>query len=553
MTEGAPHTEPHTVVVLVEGTDTGSLTHVLSGHANDVCHVVGSGDDASWGLPSRGVPFHPANTPVEFNWVLKMIGPPDQIVDLRKVDREARMSVLDRLLLHLAHAGRYVVPRRACSSQDDYAAVAADFLRMASVGLGISGAVADSSRERALAQFVGEVRAGSEQLMLVKIGTHYLRVAEESASRTLASRSRRSTVKDIVKLPAQVFTALGKTTSYGASRPVTGIASQFEVPPMTLRRYRGEATLVGSCLALLESSVMPESFRHNHERTLRNPRLTAVDREFATVSDRDIATRHLSGSYYHLDASNSGHFGHLMTEVVAKLWGWDEAKSRCPDLKAFFRLRHPNERIPELELRLFEAYGIDRRDVVWVGEPVRVDELYGASPLWHNQFPHFVSPRIVQVWDRMASAMVSADLSTSERVFVSRHDNTSSNRRCRNRAAVESYFVEKGFAVIYPEQLDLAEQASVFAGAKVVAGFGGSALFNLMYSRRLEKVIVLAHEAYSARNEHLYGAVLGFDVDYVWSAPDIAHPEGGWSEAAYFSDWEFDLRRHRRTLDGLLA
>ncbi|MDN5794469.1 MAG: glycosyltransferase family 61 protein [Intrasporangium sp.] len=468
------------------------------------------------------------------------------------MSRETRMAVLDRLLLHLSHGGRYVIPRHACPSTEDYASLAADVIRMGAVGLGLPGSEPQSPREGALARCVGEVAVGVDHLALTKVGTHYLRVVEADASRTLASRSRRSRVQDIVRLPAQAFTALGKTTSHGVSHSVAGIEPTFEVPAMTLRRYEGDITLVGSCLALLESSVMPESFRHNHESTLRNPRLVAVDREFATVSDRDIATRHLPGSYYHLDASNSGHFGHLTTEVVSKLWGWDEAKSRCPDLKAFFRLRHPNERIPELEMRLFQAYGIDRRDVVWAGEPVRVDELYGASPLWHNQFPHFVSPRIVEIWDRMAGHLVRHQAEDPERVFVSRHDTTSSNRRCRNRHDVESYFEGRGFTVIYPEHLDLVEQATIFAGAKVVAGFAGSALFNLMYSRRLEKAIVLAHEGYTARNEHLYGAVLGFDVDYVWSSPDIAHPEGGWTEAAYFSDWEFDFRRNKKTLEALV-
>jgi hypothetical protein len=65
-------------------------------------------------------------------------------------------------------------------------------------------------------------------------------------------------------------------------------------------------------------------------------------------------------------------------------------------------------------------------------------------------------------------------------------------------------------------------------------------------------MIVLNHEAYTARNEHLFSAVLGGDVHYFWSSPDIAHPKGGWSEAAYYSGWEFDFERNRADLERLL-
>jgi hypothetical protein len=64
--------------------------------------------------------------------------------------------------------------------------------------------------------------------------------------------------------------------------------------------------------------------------------------------------------------------------------------------------------------------------------------------------------------------------------------------------------------------------------------------------------VVLNHESYTARNEHLYAAVLGCTEHYFWSPADIAHPTNGWSADAYYSGWEFDFERNLDQLTRLL-
>jgi capsular polysaccharide biosynthesis protein len=87
-------------------------------------------------------------------------------------------------------------------------------------------------------------------------------------------------------------------------------------------------------------------------------------------------------------------------------------------------------------------------------------------------------------------------------------------RACRNKQDVEQFFQSNGFTVVYPEDLELSQQAGIFANATVIAGFGGSAMFNMMYAEKMTTAIVLSHEAYTARNEHLFTSLLGGDVDY---------------------------------------
>jgi hypothetical protein len=65
--------------------------------------------------------------------------------------------------------------------------------------------------------------------------------------------------------------------------------------------------------------VLPDSFRHHLEDVPKNPRLTAVTPDFGRVQPQFVPKERLDGSYFLLDSENSGHFGHLMTEVISRL------------------------------------------------------------------------------------------------------------------------------------------------------------------------------------------------------------------------------------------
>ncbi len=262
---------------------------------------------------------------------------------------------------------------------------------------------------------------------------------------------------------------------------------------------------------------------------------------------------HLPGIYYHLDSSNSGHFGHVMTEVLSRLWGWPLAKERFPDLKVIFRIRYEDERDPVLEKLLFGAFGIAEEDIVWAHEPVSLGGLVGATPMWHNQFDHFAHPEIrSRVWEPITRSLAGDRPGGNERLFVSRRRHAGMNRLCRDADEVEAAFVAHGFDILYPEDHSLQDQAALFRAARVVAGFGGSAMFNLMHCRQLDHVIVLNSEGYIARNEHLYAAVHGARADYFWGVPDIRADPGSWTQASYTSPWRFDFDRNGAALDEVL-
>jgi capsular polysaccharide biosynthesis protein len=105
---------------------------------------------------------------------------------------------------------------------------------------------------------------------------------------------------------------------------------------------------------------------------------------------------------------------------------------------------------------------------------------------------------------------------------------------------------------VYPELYDLPTQAAMFRGARVVAGFGGSGMFNVLHCDQLNAMIVLSQERYTARNELLFAAALGADIHYFWSTPDLGRPSEGGKATPYYADWDFDFARNKADLDSLL-
>lgn len=490
-----------------------------------------------------------ATTDGEINWCVRMIGPVHEVIDARRVANTVRRATLRRILFYLAPGGRYVFPEdsfQTPSERREWTLFLIDTYR--------TQLTTDASitKENAFVRaFAGLVSSPTEDV-IVKGGVHYVPIREDRhATRIMASRFARSSVIEIERADSVGEPARGVTVLHNARTISFDTGRDVDVPPRRVRLYQGDVRMVERCLLTVENSVVPESFRFMYAENPTNPRLVPLGSQFATI-DRDwnYTWEELDGVYYHVDSSNSGHFGHLTTEVISRLWGWDRAKKLIPELKLLFRIRHPGERPPALELQLFEAFGINSDDIVWTPVPVRVNAMVAASPLWHNNPPYFVNPFIKETWARLSDSLVGSVSGLPKHIFVSRRA-TFGNRQCNNTAEVEELFTSAGYAIVYPEDYSLAEQATIFAAATVIAGFAGSALFNLMHARSVEKIIVLTHEGYTARNEHLFGAALGCDVHYIWSAPDVPHPEGEWSEEAYYSSWTCDIQATREALKAI--
>lgn len=545
-----PNRPDRRVVILADPGLGEELTTLVAEFAADDTYVLSSAASPDWGLEEFGATLRVADGIGQVNWVLKTIGPIDVIVDLLSGGSYDEVDVWGKLFLHLRPRGVYLMARRH-SGQRQRGATRRLELFLQRHWLGEDDPKL-SALDLELVESCRRFLCDRSYLMVEKRQRHLVKLRDAEVGRMLPRRNTRDAVTTIETRRGGDLACRGRVLSHEASVPILNMPTSVSYPELHLQHYEGKFALVSNQLLHGDSTVLPASFRYPLTATLGNPRLIDVSPQFARVPPEHRPRRELDGIYYHLDCWHSGHFGHFISEVVSRLWGWPEAKRRFPELQAVFRRRFPNDGYPTLETTIFTAFGIPAEDIVWVTEPTWLRSVVSATPMWQNVTPYYVHPDITDTWARIQAGLVTVQPESPSRIFISRRGRYR-NRSCRNAPQVEAAFARHGFAVVYPEELSLPDQASLFGGATVVAGFAGSGLYNILYSKNLSTLIVLAHEAYSARYEHLYTMVLGCTTHYFWSTPDVQHPPGGWSEEAYYSSWEFDFSRNGEALDAVLT
>lgn len=384
-----------------------------------------------------------------------------------------------------------------------------------------------------------------------KLRNHYLGVPEFEAAAVLPRRTPALRIKALEKLEPVSYTHRSRVTQHEHGIELRRFEAEYQVPEMHNRHYLGSMRLVSHMLLVHEQTFLPPSFRFPNSENLDAPvakrlndRLYSLPAKFEAVSER------IETPLYDLSGGWPSHFGHFMQQSVTKLWGWDEAKRQIPELKAAVQIRAAKGHA--FEEAILNAYGIASEDIMWVDERLAVSSYVSATSLFQMHAPPYIHPQQLVTWERLGDNLIDPALAGAERIFISRRERFA-GRSMHNLQQVEELFSSNGFTIYYPEDHSIAEQASTFATAKVVAGVGGSAMFNLAYARSLETLIILNHESYTARNEHLISAHKDWDVHYFWSRSDVQHPAGGWSVDAYQSSWSFDFARNERALTDLLT
>jgi capsular polysaccharide biosynthesis protein len=543
-------------VLLVHPTQRDEVVAWLDLLEGATVHVLSGKEVPEWDLLGRGVRFHRARAFPELELALKRIGTIDLLVNLLPVDlvpgkKHDQYTVFRRLFPYVARGGAFVLDRRTSPAASTLLGVerwtrllAASEDPIVERGL--------PRRDVLLAEATGSVVLSRDMVVATKRHELLLKLREAEVGPILGVREPELEVTELVHRKSKEFVSRATVFSHGDLVDPSTFTSSYTVPALTGRHYRGRIGSPGGTLLYAGGTVLPDSFRWYLADNPKNVRLTASVPGFSRLESRHVPRQELAGDYYSVDSSHSGHFGHLTTEVVSRLWAWDQAKQQYPGLKALFHLAPGTKRHPQLEIDLLTAFGIREEDIAWVNQPVWLESVASATPMWHNREPYYADPDIAQVWDRMTENLLARSSlpETHPRLFLSRR---APNRTCRNRPEVEDFFRERGFEVVLPERLPLADQVALFAGAEVIAGFAGSNMFNLMHARRLRTLIVLSHSGYVARNEHLFSAVRGGEAHYFWSRPDIPQPRGGYSKKAFNSSWEFDFAANGKELDEVLA
>jgi capsular polysaccharide biosynthesis protein len=338
------------------------------------------------------------------------------------------------------------------------------------------------------------------------------------------------------------------------------LIDQFVAPPVRLRRYDG-ATATPKQVLTGETVVFPDTFRYNTMDRLVNIYLDDYAPRFANPHMSQDGRTDLPGAWFYLDSEAPGAFGHFITEQLPRLWAWEAAREREPGIRVLLSLtRDRHGRLADFELDMLGSFGITVDDVLVIDRPMRVERLYAATPMY--SYPDrgldeggvpYIHPDLADVWRRIGEHLgaMAALKDRPARIFCSRRPG--GRRSCRNGAEVEAFFERHGFVVVYPEDHAMPEQLALFRAAEVVAGFAGSAMFTLALCPSPTRVITLAPDAYTGRNEYGIAALWGHRLTTVWSSSEISHPAGSWTREAFWAPFTFDFAQEGRYLEGVLS
>ena len=490
------------------------VVKLLADRRDALLVVIGPHDDLIERLRAAGPDWqvlHSDAAPGERLVDLALTGRADVIVDLS--EGEQRLRDFNAAFFHLAAGGTYIVPGAAdelSAHPGPLGAYLADCWASDPKPLRAGKRLLPDSRRIATRMHVtGRAEAGSLVLthdlpdVLVKLnepqGNAY--IDRLSGPHRVLSILPAETPPD-----ARVITEGPDQREPAMDRPVSEAA-------IALRDYRDVIVDVEQTV-MTDAVVLPDTFRHNQW-----PRL--VTRQIADVAPRFGVPKtpvptylpRLEGTYLHLDNEFRGHFGHLMTEVVSRMWSWPAALEIDPDLKVLVSAARKRPELADWEYEFYEACGIPRDRVVCITHQVRVERLLSGTPMFSN--PNYVHPKIVETWDRIGDALAARAVEKAnrpERIFVGRR---LAKRSCTNADEVEALFVEHGFEIVYPEEHPLGEQVAMFRSARVVAGYAGSGMFTTAFVPRPQRLILIGSTAYTPRNEVLIAAVRRHRIDSV--------------------------------------
>jgi capsular polysaccharide biosynthesis protein len=486
-------------------------------------------------------------------------GPLDLIVDAT-FDGVASTELLRWGFLHLRRGGSVLVLdgsplcRRPPDSPDS-----ADFWPTLRNLLSHRGAPIVQERSPALewsglATAIGRVDVGPRHVVLTN-RVPALALLRDRQLRLVAQKRNDPAIQVREHRTGLLFTSrasLGESTERDSRR----MPETYQVPELMVREYR-DVVCVPKQLVVKGNLVLPDSFRHPEYVWLSNRSVQPMGRLFGRA--RPVPRRRLEGAYFHLDGELRHHFGHVTTEHLSRLWAWPAAKAADPDLRALVSIAADRSELPGWQLALYEAAGVPREDIVTFRRPVMVERLIGATPMF--SMPSYVHPDVVEVWDRVGSALDSrAAVDTPpERIFVTRAPG--STRWCHETPELERIVEGLGYAVIRPERLPLPEQIRLFRRARSVVGFAGSGMFNLMFAADPKPVLLIRSTGYTATNEYMISAVRGHHLETIACRPDV-DPRGrrhrAWpadranQSPALRSPFHFDLDGDRRRLEQIL-
>jgi capsular polysaccharide biosynthesis protein len=234
---------------------------------------------------------------------------------------------------------------------------------------------------------------------------------------------------------------------------------------------------------------------------------------------------------YHADTDHPEVYGHVLLEVLSALWARDTLGYRGLKVATSIKLSAGY-------LGMLNALGVEEKDILQVRGPVVSEEVFIPTNIIQRR--RYMDPLCRDIYKRLASELArKSTLSPVDRIYISR--SKVSGRKLLNELAVEDLFAQHGFSIIHPQELSIYDQAKLFSEAKFIAGSGGSAMHNTLFSNEKSKVLIVSSVGWLVVADTLIcqeESQLGYVFGYPERPPVDTHRTQ--------ADWSVDLAAVRK-------
>ena len=451
---------------------------------------------------ARVVPF---TNQVDLHQALATHGRFDVLVDV--LTHSARMRAMSAQLFigAVRDGGYYIAINGAVLGE---LPDTAELITSASRSLaGLHGEGTLSGDEQAYGEQVASLTILDGGIVLRKRGDGFVKLRYTETPSILSARYGESWGRSLETTPARVtpLEVIGITNNPGLC--AKRLPHENRIPDTSVLEYR-DVCIAPRQVLVKDHLLLPNTFRLATTKRLVNTALKDLNHYYAVPMVGTESAPRLEGTFFYLDIEYNRHFGHFMTEVVPRLYAWELARATHPDIRVITNSKSNHGRPPAYQRILLEAYGIDDDQVEVIASPVKVDTLVCAMPLMQNG--QFADPALASTCHRLRDGLLVRSKPNEKprrRLFISRKPDMW--RECLNGGDIEERFARRGFTIIRPEEHSIVEQVRMFYEVDVVAGYIGSALYNIMFARRPIDVIGFINQSYLATNEYLICSALG--------------------------------------------
>ena len=179
------------------------------------------------------------------------------------------------------------------------------------------------------------------------------------------------------------------------------------------------------------------------------------------------------------------HFGHFLTQAASYANAIGYAQHLTPESDPTITVLSKGE-IPAWAQALLQASTPNplRFAVLDPQRRLRAAQLVVVPPTWIEwHYAHRDHQRLFRqaAWGWQQQGLATADAGSGAKLYFSRSRVQGGLRRSCNEEALEEALQQRGFVVVHPQELPLAEVAALVNGASLIAGPMGSAMHNVLF------------------------------------------------------------------------